>query len=213
MAVCPNCGGQVSDDARFCASCGGTITPAAQPGAGAPPPPPSPPVSPQQLLAQPPAPPFGAPPAQGPGVVIPPPPVKQRTGSIWKLIIVIALIGVLVIGGVVATVVFLVVRAVKPTIDVTNQFIEAINEGNAEKAWSLISPSSTFKDNYTLTTFETEIVDALSGQLETWDAHEASISGSEAKVGVDFTYKDGTDDSTTFYLEKSGDEWLILDWD
>lgn len=209
MAVCPNCGGAVSDDARFCASCGADAAPAAQAGAGAPPPPTGdmpPPV-------QPPAPPLGAPPNQAPMVTLPPPPMKRKTGSIWKVVVIGVLIAMLVIGGILATVVWLVVKAVKPTIDVTNRFIEAINDGDAEGAWSLIHPDSPLKDKYTLSTFESEIVDSLSGQLETWDANEASVSGSEAKVEADFTYKDGSDDSATFQLKKGGDGWMIMGWD
>lgn len=219
MAACSQCGKQMSDDASFCPACGAIVT-TPQAGAGGEQPPPQGPEAGAQPPAPPQAPPPGAPlqPPAGaqqqyqPGAFPPPAPVKQKTGKGWKIALVIGLVAILVIGGAVAAIGLLVFSAVKAPIDATNEFIEAINEGDAQTAWGLLHPSSPFREDYTQSTFATEVVDTLEGELSTWNANEASVTGSEAQVEVDISYKDGSEDRVIFNLEKSDDEWLILDW-
>jgi hypothetical protein len=153
--------------------------------------------------------PLGAPPAHVPGVV-PPPPAKQKTGSVWKIAIIIGLIVVLVIGTGVALLAVFVFKTVKAPVDVTNRYIEAINDGDAEEAWSLLHPDSPFKDTYTLSTFETEVVEA--GKLRTWDANDVEVNDSRATVGVDMEDTGGNEFRIVFDVRKDGDEWRIYDY-
>ena len=219
MADCRQCGKQISDDASFCPACGAIVTTPQTEAGGEQLPPQAP-----EPGAQPPAPPQTPPPGQPyqspagvqqpyqPGAFPPPPPAKQKTGKTWKIVLVVALVVALVIVGAVAAIGLFVFSAVKAPIDATNEFIEAVNKGDANTAWDMLHPSSSFRQDYTQSTFETEVVDTLAGELSTWNANEASVSGSEAQVEVDVSYKDGSEDRVTFNLEKSNDDWLILNW-
>jgi hypothetical protein len=154
--------------------------------------------------------PMGAPPAHVPGVV-PPPPVKQKTGSGWKIAIIVGLIIILVIGAGVALLAVFVFNTVKAPVDVTNRYIEAINDGDAEEAWSLLHPDSPFKEEYTLSTFESEVVEASMG-LRTWDANDVEVENSRATVGVDMEDSGGDEFRVIFDVRKAGDEWMIYDY-
>lgn len=129
-----------------------------------------------------------------------------------KIVLISALIGILVVGGGLAATVYFVYRAVKPPVDATNRFIAAVNEGDAREAWEMLHPSSYYKQNYDSFRFQQEIVEQLSDALSSWNANQSSVSGSEAKVGVDLVYTDGSESRATFYLLKSDGDWLIMDW-
>jgi hypothetical protein len=153
--------------------------------------------------------PTGAPPAHVPGVVPPPTPKSKASGCKIAIIAVIVA-GLLVAAGI--AVLFLVVfGTVKAPVDVTNRYIEAINGGDAQEAWDLLHPSSPLKQEYSLSTFESDIVDA-SIKLETWNANEVSVQDSRAEVGVDMEAEDGTDFNVFFTLRKDGDDWKIYDY-
>jgi hypothetical protein len=218
MSFCPKCGRDVSDDASFCPACGTTIAAAA--GGGMPPPqpppppettpppqPPGPPMGIQPPYAQPP---MGVPPAHVPGVV-PPPPVKQKTGSGWKIAIIVGLVVILVMVAAGALLAVFVFKTVKAPVDVTNSYIEAVNDGNAGEAWVLLHPDSRFKKEYTLGTFESEVVDMNIG-LRTWNANEVDVKDSRATVGVDMEDVNGDEFRVIFDVRKDGDEWKIYDY-
>ncbi len=208
MAFCPQCGKQVSDDAQFCPSCGATIAQAGPQVSGATPPGPPLGTPPSPPLVQPPA---GVPPAHAPGVV-PPPPPKRKMGSGWKTVLVVILVVMLVIGAAVAVLAVFVFKTVKAPVDVTNRYIEAVNNGDAEEAWALLSPDSRFRRDYTLTTYEIEVVQPSINFMNSWNAHQVEVSGSNAQVGVDMKFTDGTEYEFTFELRKKGSDWLIYDY-
>jgi len=145
-----------------------------------------------------------------PGVV-PPPPRKQKTGSGWKVAIVIGIIVILLIGAAVTFLALFVFNAVKAPVDATNRYIEAVNDGDAQEAWSLLHPSSPIKQEFTLSTFESEIVDT-SIKLETWNANEVNVENSRATVNVDMEDTDGAEFRVTFDLRKDGDDWKVYDY-
>jgi uncharacterized protein YxeA len=213
MSFCPNCGRQVSDDASFCPSCGATIKPAAAGGAAPQTPPVTPPVQPPgpPVGAQPPytQPPFGVPPSSVPGVQ-PPPPVRKK-GSGWKIAIVVGLVVILLIAVVVTLIAVFVFKTVTAPVDVTNRYIEAINDGDAEEAWDLLHPDSPLKEDYDLSSFESEII-GTSVRLRTWNANEVEIKDSRAEVRVNMEDTSGEEFRIIFELRKDGDEWKILDY-
>lgn len=222
MAVCPQCGKQMSDDASFCPACGAiATTPQAGAGGAQPPlqgpeagaPPPAPPQAPSP--GQPIQPPAGAPQPYQPGAVPPVPPVpgKQKTGKGWKIAIVVILVVVLVIGGAAVAIGLFVFSAVKAPIDVTNNYIEAINEGDAEAAWELLHPDSPFRQNYTFNEFETDVVGTSTNQLTTWNANEVDVSTGRATVEVDLTFTDGSEYRVAFALRKDNGDWLLYDYE
>jgi uncharacterized protein YxeA len=221
MAFCPKCGRQTSDDATFCPACGATIAAAAPGGTAAPPPqPPAPPagISPPQppgppMGAQPPyaQQPVGAPPSHVPGVV-PPPPVKKKMSSGWKIAIVIILVAILVIGAGVAIFGVLIFKAVKAPVDVTNRYIEAINDGDAQEAWDLLHTNSPFRQDYTQSSFASDVVQPSKNTLATWNANEVNVENNRANVRVDMEFTDGSDFRVTFELRKDGDDWKIYDY-
>lgn len=201
MAFCPRCGKQISDDASFCPACGATVTAAG--AGGAQPPPPGRPVQP----------PPGTTPYYQPGAVPPPPPTKQKTGKGWKIAIIVILITLLVIGGAVAAIGLLVFSAVKAPIDVTNNYIEAINEGDAEAAWELLHPNSPFRHNFTFAEFETKVVEPSAHQLATWNANEVDVSGNRAVVEADLELTDGSGYRARFALRKDNGDWKVFEYE
>jgi len=222
MAVCPQCGKQMSDDASFCPACGAIAsTPQAGAGGAQPPPqgpeagapPPAPPQAPPP--GQPLQPPAGAQQPYQPGAFPPPPPppVKQKSGKGWKIAVVVILVVLLVIGGAVAAISLFVFSAVKAPIDVTNNYIEAVNEGDAEAAWELLHPDSPFRQNFTFSEFETDVIETSAHQLTTWNANEADVSSDRARVEVDLTFTDGSEYRAGFALRKDGGDWLIYEYE
>ena len=217
MAYCRNCGREISEGAAFCPACGAAAQPP-QPGAatappqGAAAPPPTPPAPPPPPGTQPPLAqyPAGAPPAHVPGVV-PPPPARKKMASGWKalLIIGVSIIVVIAVGAVLLGV--FVFKAVKAPVDVTNRYIEAVNEGDASAAWELLHPSSRFKRDYTLSTFESQVIEPTT-RLKTWNAHEVEVKNDRADVKVDMEDVEGSEFRVIFQLRKDGSDWKVFDY-
>ncbi len=211
MAYCQKCGREMSEGAAFCPVCG---APAAAGAPSAPPPPsagsastpPTPPGTPPPPGQYP----AGAPPAHVPGVV-PPPPARKKMGSGWKaaIIIVVSIVVVVAVGAVLLGV--LVFRAVKAPVDVTNRYIEAVNDGDASEAWELLHPSSRFKRDYTLSTFESEVIEPTT-RLKSWNANEVEVKNDRAEVGVDMEDVEGEEFRVIFDLRKDGSEWKVFDY-
>lgn len=212
MAYCQKCGREISEGAAFCPACGSpvgaeTSTPSPPPGATpAAPTPPAPPgaSSPYAPYA------MGAPPAHVPGVV-PPPPSRRKMGSGWKaaLIIGVSIIIILVVGAVLIGV--FVFTAVKAPVDVTNRYIEAVNDGDAGAAWELLHPASRFKRDYTLSTFESQVIEPTT-RLKSWNANEVEVKDNRAMVRVDMEDVEGSDFRVAFELRKDRDDWKIFDY-
>lgn len=158
----------------------------------------------------PPAPPVGAPPPHAPATVPPPPAAKKGKGC--KIALVIGLIVLLIVGAGAAVLVLLVFKAVKEPVDVTNRYIEAVNDGEAREAWELLHPDSRFKQDLDLGSFEREIVETSASTLRTWNANEVEVSGSRARVEVDIEYTDGEESTVVFELRKSDGDWLVYDY-
>lgn len=161
----------------------------------------------QPPYAQPPA---GAPPAHVPGVV-PPPPVKQKTGSAWKVAIIVGIVAILLIAVAVAALALFVFNTVKAPVDVTNNYIEAVNDGNVREAWDLLHPDSPIKEAFDLRSFEAEII-ADSMKLRTWDANEVEVNNGRAEVRVDMEPSDGNEFEVVFDVRKDGGDWKIYDY-
>ena len=124
----------------------------------------------------------------------------------------IVLIAFLVIGaGAVIFGVF-IFNAVKAPVDVANRYIEAINDGDAQEAWDLLHSNSPFKDEYTLSSFKSDVVQPSAGTLKTWNANEVNVNDSRARVRVDMEFTDGSDFRVAFELRKDGDDWRIYDY-
>lgn len=137
--------------------------------------------------------------------------MKQKTGSGWKIAIVIGIVVILVIGAAAAFLALFVFKAVKAPVDATNSFIEAVNDGNAQAAWDLLHPDSPLKEEFTLSSFASEIV-ATSVKLATWDANEVEVSNGRAQVTVDMTDSDGTEFELVFDLRKDSGDWKVYDY-
>lgn len=210
MAYCQKCGREMSEGAAFCPACGAPAAagaPSAPPPSAGPASAPPPPPGTQPPLGQYPA---GAPPAHVPGVV-PPPPARKRMGSGWKaaIIIVVSIVVVVAVGAVLLGV--LVFRAVKAPVDVTNQYIEAVNDGDASAAWELLHPSSRFKRDYTLSTFKSQVIEPTT-RLKSWNANEVEVKNERAEVGVDMEDVEGEKFRVVFDLRKYGSEWKVFDY-
>jgi hypothetical protein len=128
-----------------------------------------------------------------------------------KIAIIVTIVVALLLAAGIAVLVLFVFGTVKAPVDVTNRYIEAINEGDAQEAWDLLHPSSPLKQDYSLHTFESDIVDT-SVRLDTWNANEVSVEDSRAEVGVDMEAEDGTDFRVFFLLRKDGDDWKVYDY-
>ena len=123
----------------------------------------------------------------------------------------IGIVVILVIGAAVAFLALFVFKAVKAPVDATNNFIEAVNDGNAREAWDLLHPDSPFKEEFDLSSFEAEII-ATSTSLKTWDANEVEVTNGRAEVRVDMEDSDGYEFEIVFDLRKDGGDWKIYEY-
>ncbi|MDY6794083.1 MAG: DUF4878 domain-containing protein [Actinomycetota bacterium] len=123
------------------------------------------------------------------------------------------LVVLLIIGAAVAVVAIFVVKTVKAPIDVTNNYIEAINEGNASEVWSLLDSDSPLRQQYTQSSFEQEVVNPSVGELRTWNANEVNVTNNKARVEVDMEFTDGTEFTVSFDLRKDNGDWRVYDYD
>ncbi len=204
---CPECGKSINPGSSYCPYCGANV-PAVQ-GDG------------QDRVPQPPV---GPPPAASPSVsplsppgvapgTLPPPPGKHKMSQGWKIAIIVIITAVLLIGALAVVLGVFVFKTVKAPVDVTNRYIEAINTGRAQEAWDLLSPDSSLRQEYDFSSFQTDVVQPSIDALTTWNAHQASVSGSQAEVGVDMSFSDGSsNEEFTFQLRKTGDRWLIYNY-
>jgi uncharacterized protein YxeA len=145
-------------------------------------------------------------------VVTPPPPSIPKKGKGLKTVLIVAgVILVLVVGALVVLGLFFF-NTVKAPVDVTNRYIEAVNEGRVEEAWDLLHPNSPLKREYDLRSFR-DLVMENKGSLQGWNAHEVNISGSSAVVTVDMDFEEGDSSTLEFELRKKGDDWLVYSYD
>jgi uncharacterized protein YxeA len=133
-------------------------------------------------------------------------------GSGWKIALVVILIAILVIGAVIAALAIFVFKTVKAPVDVTNRYIEAVNDGDTREAWSLLHPDSRLRRDYNQSSFESEVVRPNINALRTWNAHEVNVKDSRATVTVDMKFTTGEEYEFTFELRKDGGEWLIYEY-
>ncbi len=129
----------------------------------------------------------------------------------WKaaLIIGVSVIVILIVGAVLIGV--LVFKAVKGPVDVTNRYIEAVNGGDAEAAWELLHPASRFRRDYTLSTFESQVIEPTT-RLKTWNANQVEVKDNRALVKVEMEDVEGSDFRVEFELRKSGEDWKVFDY-
>jgi uncharacterized protein YxeA len=203
---CPQCGKAVNPGSSFCPYCGASLPASAPAGQNQAPTPPTGPPPPQGYVPSAPVPPISAPGA------VPPPPRKKGIGRGWKIAIAVIVSVLVVFGALAAILGVFVFKTVKKPVDATNRYIEAINNGNAQTAWDLLSTDSPFKQEYDFSSFQSDIVDTNVGTLNTWNAHEVNISGSKADVSVDMTFTDGNKYEITFSLKEVNGTWLIYDY-
>ena len=132
-------------------------------------------------------------------------------GSGWKafLIIGVSLVVVIAVGAVLLGV--FVFKAVKAPVDVTNRYIEAVNEGDASAAWEMLHPSSRFKRDYTLSTFESQVIEPTT-RLKSWNANEVEVKNGRAEVKVDMEDVEGSEFRVAFELRKDGSDWKVFDY-
>jgi len=142
---------------------------------------------------------------------VPPPPLKKKMGSGCKIALIIGLVVILVVGVSVTLLALYVFKTVKAPVDVTNRYIEAVNEGDASEAWDLLHPDSPLKEEYTLSSFESEIVES-STKLDKWNANEVEVNDSRARVEVDMEDETGAEFRIAFDLREDGGDWKIYDY-
>ena len=125
--------------------------------------------------------------------------------------IIVGGVAILLVVVAVALIAVFVFNTVKAPVDATNDYIEAVNDGNAQEAWGLLHPDSPFKEEFDLSSFEAEIIET-STSLKTWDANEVEVNNDRARVKVDMTDFDGYEFEIIFDVRKDGGDWKIYDY-
>ncbi len=219
MPECPSCHREVSETARFCPFCGAELQPGQAPGAGTQPtagavrPASEPPVLPPTAAGT---------PAAAAAFTPPAPPAKQQRvpgKKTWMYVaIVIGVIGLLVGGAVLGLGIATGVHYVRGPLDATNNYIRAVNDGDAATAYALLAPESPQRQNRTLQEFNTAVVQPQTDRLRTWRTGgvEFPYAGrpgrSRAEVTVTESFRTGETRDFRFLLEKVGSTWLISDY-
>ena len=208
MPECPSCHREVSETARFCPFCGaelpartgepGAATEKTPGGAASPPSPPSP----HGIAAI----------AATPAVAKPKVPKGKRTGMVIG--IVIGVVGLLVLGAVVGLGIASGVHFVRGPLDATNQYIRAVNNGDAATAYDLLAPEAPQRRNRTLQQFTQDVVQPAEGRLRSWRTGGVDFPNgtSRANVTVTESLRTGETRDFRFLLRKVDSHWFITDY-
>jgi hypothetical protein len=135
----------------------------------------------------------------------------------WKPPVIIAFvlgtIGALAMAAVIALGVAYGVRWIRGPIDAVNDYVAALNDGDAQTAWDLLDPSSDIRREQSFEEFTTTVVEPAEGILRTWRTGSVDISNTNrASVEVTESLRTGGTRELRFRLRKSGDDWLITDY-
>ncbi len=197
MPECPSCHREVSEKALFCPSCGAEL-PAGKEAAARGEQPASGKVSP--------AAPAAAPPAKGKV------PRGKRTGMVVG--IVIGVVGLLVLGAVIGLGIAWGVHFVSGPLDATNEYIRAVNNGDAATAYNLLAPEAPQRQNRTLQDFNQAVVVPAEGRLRSWRTGELDFphGASRANVTVTESFRTGETRDFRFILRQVDSTWLITDY-
>ncbi len=209
MPECPSCHREVSETARFCPFCGAELPGAAAETSGA--------EKQAPVGAVPPPIPPGTAAATAP-TTLPQPPAKtktphgKRTGMV--LGIVIAVIGLLVLGAVIGLGIATGVHFVRGPLDATNTYIRALNNGDAATAYDLLASDAPQKRTRTLEEFTTDVVDPAFNRLRSWRTGEIDFphGTSRATVTVTESLRTGEVQDWRFVLREVGSTWFITDY-
>lgn len=168
---CTNCGAPLKEGASFCSKCGAAVAPAAAAAAAAPP------------SGEPPSPPGEAPPApprEG-AVAVPPPAPGAPEARRSKVPLVLGIIGgVLVVGGIVALVLFLTLwsgngEGADTPQALAQKYMDAVEKGDVD-AYMACFPPDFFEDGPFMEELGIDIKDILEASFQFLDVEFDGVS-------------------------------------
>lgn len=178
-------------------------------------------AAPTPPVAQVPAPPaqaappsFGPPPAMGApspmtGSYGGAPPVQAKKRSVWKLVVGLIVGAMLLMGACT----FFVFRLASGPIDVSNEFLSAVQANDFDQAWALSDPSCFGQDDG-----QAQLEAAFANQtIESYNLQSTNVSNNNgvtrgASSGT-VTLSGGDQRRITFVNTKVGDDWRVCGFD
>jgi hypothetical protein len=137
---------------------------------------------------------------------------RLQGGGMATAGIVISVIAIVLILAVAVPVGIWFYNTVKEPMDVTNNYIQFVNDGNTTSAYNLLASDSPIRQQYTKAEFASEVVDPHVGDLDSWNANNVSITNDQATVTVDMKLATGSRLTTTFDLVRVNGTWYIYDY-
>lgn len=137
---------------------------------------------------------------------------RLQGGGMATAGIVISVIAIVLILAVALPVGIWFYNTVKEPMNVTNNYIKYVNNGDASSAYDLLAANSPTRKDYTKAEFKSEVVDPYIGYLDTWNANSVSITNDQASVTVEMKPTTGAQFTTTFDLVRVNGTWYVYDY-
>ncbi|MBU4175301.1 MAG: DUF4878 domain-containing protein [Actinobacteria bacterium] len=202
MATCSRCGAELPEGTKYCPGCGQP----AQEGVPQPPPPP-PGTVPSPIPGSVPPPP--GPPGAIPAPVVPvaaPRPAKKGMSRGGKIAIIVGISAVVLIAAVIGVAIFLLVGAIKAPADVSNKYLQALNDGDLSTAWGYISKDTQKEETRSGFISDKE---SFKGEIDSYNTSGVEVSNGNARVEMDIEFKDGKKATWEISLIKENGKWKI----
>lgn len=138
-----------------------------------------------------------------------PAPAQTKGRSVWKLVVGLILGAMLLVGACT----FFLVRLASGPIDVSNEFLNAVQARDFDQAWSLSDPSCFGQDDG-----QAQLEEAFAGQtIEAYrltSTNASNVNGvSRGSASGTITLAGGDVRSISFVNTKSGGDWRVCGFD
>lgn len=146
-----------------------------------------------------------------PYAAYPPQPAPRRGGSRGlKIALIITGVIVVLLGACAVTGVFIFWKYISAPADVANDYVKAVNEGNLDEAYEMLSRQA--KANLSLSEFKSNN-EPLQGKIEKWNTSQINVEstgdGSIARVQMDVSLTDGSKITWDMFLIKQDGVWKM----
>jgi len=123
-----------------------------------------------------------------------------------KIAIIVGISAVVLIAAVIGVAIFLLVGAIKAPADVSNKYLQALNDGDLSTAWGYISKDTQKEETRSGFISDKE---SFKGEIDSYNTSGVEVSNGNARVEMDIEFKDGKKATWEISLIKENGKWKI----